>query len=100
MPPPAFKEGDTLFHRFNRDLGPGVVKRVVGRRLVVFFPKTGEKLTLAADDSALKPLLPGASAIPEDPLERLKALDPDRAASFRNRLDGVLLSRVRQAKGL
>ena len=50
----------------------------MGRRLVVFFPKTGEKLTLAADDSALKPLPPGARAIPEDPLERLKALDPDR----------------------
>ena len=35
-----------------------------------------------------------------DPVERLAGLDVDRAAAFRNRLDGLFLQRMRQAKGL
>ena len=38
--------------------------------------------------------------LPADPLERLGALQVDRGAAFRNRLDGVLLSRTRTARGL
>ncbi len=50
------RKGDTLFHRFNPDLGPGRVEEIAGRRLVVRFPKSGTVLTLAADDSALRPV--------------------------------------------
>jgi ATP-dependent helicase HepA len=135
---PAFRENDKLFHKFNPDLGPGRVEKVEGRRIVVYFPEAETRLTLAADDKALR-LLPlgagqkarlegeegevlvasiGASgarladgrtvdpvllwplAPPDDPIERLAALQTDRAASFRNRLDGLLLAEVRQATGL
>ncbi len=39
-------------------------------------------------------------APPDDPVDRLGALQTDRAAAFRNRLDGLLLTEVRQARGL
>ena len=135
---PAFRENDKLFHKFNPDLGPGRVERVDGRRIVVFFPASETRLTLAADDTALRPLPLGAGqrarlegeegevlvaaigpygvrladgrtvdpvlvwplAPPDDPVERLAALQTDRAAAFRNRLDGLLLAEVRQAAGL
>ncbi|MFI5181966.1 MAG: SNF2-related protein [Thermoanaerobaculia bacterium] len=132
------RKGDVLFHRFNLDLGPGRVESVTGRHLVVHFPKTGSRLTLAADDAALRPVVftagqgvtvgfGGEPAIlgaihqgmavlsdgrrvsqagiwppepPSDPLERLAALDVDGATAFVNRLDGLLLESVRQARGL
>ncbi len=135
---PAFRENDKLFHKFNPDLGPGLVEKVEGRRIVVFFPAAGTRLTLAADDTALRPLPLGAGqkarlegeegevlvaviepsgvrladgrtvnplllwplAPPDDPVERLAALQTDRAAAFRNRLDGLLLAEIRQATGL
>jgi ATP-dependent helicase HepA len=135
---PAFRENDKLFHKFNSDLGPGRVEKVEGRRLVVYFPTPDTRLTLAADDKALRPLplaagrkarlegeegevlvdaigLSGARladgrivdpsllwplAPPDDPVERLAALQTDRAAAFRNRLDGLLLAETRQAAGL
>ncbi len=135
---PAFRENDKLFHKFNSDLGPGRVEKVEGRRVVVFFPATETRLTLAADDKALRPLPLGAGqkarlegeegevivdaigpsgvrladgrtvdpvllwplAPPDDPVERLAALQTDRAAAFRNRLDGLRLSEIRQAAGL
>ena len=138
MTPTTFRKGDTLFHRFNLDLGPGRVEEAGGRRLVVYFPKTGERLTLAAADKALRPApvvrgqrvraggeerettvrdvdagvasladgrkMPVAdlwpAGIPSDPLERLASLEPDRAAAFVNRLDGLVLERTRQARGL
>ncbi|HQR47205.1 MAG TPA: SNF2-related protein, partial [Thermoanaerobaculia bacterium] len=53
---PRLTRGDTLFHRFNADLGPGRVEEVDGRRVVVRFPRTGAVLTLAADDAALRPV--------------------------------------------
>ncbi|HSB36903.1 MAG TPA: hypothetical protein VLH41_08490, partial [Thermoanaerobaculia bacterium] len=118
MTPTPFRKGDTLFHRFNLDLGPGRVEEAEGRRLVVFFPKSGERLTLAAADKALRPApivrgqrvraapeepetivrgveggiasladgraVPVAelwpAGAPSDPLERLAALEADRAA--------------------
>ena len=130
------RKGDTLFHRFNPDLGPGRVEEIAGRRLVVRFPKSGTVLTLAADDSALRPVtfepgqrvrIGGEAAIlstlfadeallvdgrrvprddlwpfepPNDPLERLAALDVDGAAAFVHRLDGLFLEGIRQARGL
>ena len=135
---PSFRENDKLFHKFNADLGPGRVEKVDGRRIVVFFPAKETRLTLAADDTALRPLPLGAGqkarlegeegevlvaaigasgvrltdgrtvdpvllwplAPPDDPVERLAALQTDRAAAFRNRLDGLLLAEIRQATGL
>ncbi len=137
-PVPAFRDHDKLFHKFNPDLGPGRVEQVDGRRIVVYFPAADTRLTLAADDSALRPMpvragqkarLEGeeqevlvdevsadrvrladgrvvAAALlwplapPDDPVDRLGALQTDRAAAFRNRLDGLLLTEVRQARGL
>lgn len=137
-PVPAFREHDKLFHKFNPDLGPGRVEQIDGRRIVVWFPAAETRLTLAADDNALRamPLLAGQKArlegeeepvvvdevggetarlvdgrvvptpllwplaAPDDPVDRLGALQTDRAAAFRNRLDGLLLSEVRQARGL
>jgi ATP-dependent helicase HepA len=137
-PVPAFRVDDKLFHKFNPDLGPGRVEKVDGRRIVVFFPAADTRLTLAADDHALRPMplragqkarLEGEEeavvvddagaetarladgrtvksallwplAPPDDPVERLGAFQTDRAAGFRNRLDGLLLSEVRQARGL
>ena len=141
----TFQKRDLLVHRFNPDLGPGRVEAVEGRRLTVSFPNAGQRLVLAAADTALRPLLlpPGIRVrveatkeesriaerlepsgegathvyrladgrevtareiwpleLPDDPLERLAALELDRAAAFRNRLDGLLLQRTRQAQGL
>jgi ATP-dependent helicase HepA len=137
-PVPAFREHDKLFHKYNPDLGPGRVEQVEGRRVVVYFPAADTRLTLAADDSALRPMplregqkarLEGEEppvvvdaigagtsrladgrvvashllwplAPPDEPLDRLCALQVDRAAAFRNRVDGLLLSEIRQARGL
>jgi ATP-dependent helicase HepA len=137
-PVPAFRENDKLIHKFNPDLGPGRVEKVDGRRIVVFFPAAETRLTLAADDKALRPLPIGAGqkarlegeegevvvdaigafgvrladgrtvdpvllwplAAPDDPVERLAVLQTDRAAAFRNRLDGLRLSEIREAAGL
>ncbi len=134
----AFRENDKLFHKFNRDLGPGRVERVDGRRIVVFFPAAETRLTLAASDKALRPLPLGVGqkarlegeegevvvdaigpsgarladgrtvdpallwplAPPDDLVERLAALQTDRAAALRNRLDGLRLSEIREAAGL
>jgi ATP-dependent helicase HepA len=49
--------GDRLFHRFNPELGPGVVRSAEGRTVEVEFPRTGARLRLAADTEALEPLL-------------------------------------------
>ena len=133
--------GTKVLHKYNRDLGPGRVEEVAARRVVVFFPRSGERLTFGAGDTGLKPLelsagrdarieetdeivtlasrpkSPGTSwlttdgrlieegllwpaEIPQDPVERLAGLDVDRAAAFRSRVDGLFLSRMRQAKGL
>ena len=139
-PTGAPRIGTKVLHKYNRDLGPGRVEEAAARRVVVFFPRTGERLTFGAGDTGLKPLelSPGRDArveetgeivtlaskergatawtttdgrtieedvlwpaeIPQDPVERLAGLDVDRAAAFRNRLDGLYLQRMRQAKGL
>jgi len=139
-PTGAPRRGTKVLHKYNRDLGPGRVEEVEARRLVVWFPRTEERLTFGAGDPGLKPLELSAgrdarvegtgelvtlaarerdstawtttdgrrieedllwpAEIPQDPVERLAGLDVDRAAAFRNRLDGLLLQRMRQAKGL
>ena len=51
-----WKLGDRLNHRFNRELGPGVVREASDRTLIVDFPETGTTLRLAASSDAIVPL--------------------------------------------
>lgn len=59
-----WKPGDRLSHRHNRELGPGLVLSVAGRRLTVLFPQQGETLQFSTDSDALVPLVlsPGSRA--------------------------------------
>jgi len=52
----TWSPGSRLTHRFNPELGPGLVEAVEGRTLVVRFPNTDTRLRLAADSDALEPL--------------------------------------------
>ncbi len=52
-----FAEGDRLTHRFNPELGPGVVQSITGRTMVVEFPETESVLRLTVGDEALEPLV-------------------------------------------
>ena len=58
------KEGDRVSHRYNQDLGPGLVVAVEGRRTTVLFPENGETLHFAASSDALAKLVlrPGGRA--------------------------------------
>lgn len=69
----TWKTGDRLTHRFNPELGPGLVASVDGRTVVVEFPTTGETLTLAATSDAIRPLVlrPGSPAMLLDSEERV-----------------------------
>ena len=60
----SWAPGDRLTHRFNADLGPGVVESIEGRTLVVGFPEADTVLRLAAGSDALVPLVfaPGVPA--------------------------------------
>ena len=51
-----WEPGDRLTHRFNTDLGPGLVQRVDDRTVVVHFPEADTVLRLAADSDAIAPL--------------------------------------------
>jgi ATP-dependent helicase HepA len=51
-----WKPGDRLTHRFNADLGPGLVTAVEGRTLVVVFPEAETSLRIAAGSDVLRPL--------------------------------------------
>lgn len=51
-----WRPGDRLVHRFNPELGPGLVQKVEGRTLVVVFPQEGTTLRLAINNDALRPL--------------------------------------------
>jgi ATP-dependent helicase HepA len=61
----GWKQGDRLVHRFNPELGPGLVRGVSGRVVEVLFPKDGTVLRLAAASDALEPLTfrPGSRAL-------------------------------------
>ena len=52
----TWSPGSRLTHRFNPELGPGLVEAVEGRTLLVRFPNTDTRLRLAADSDALEPL--------------------------------------------
>ncbi|HYG65601.1 MAG TPA: SNF2-related protein, partial [Thermoanaerobaculia bacterium] len=67
-----WKAGDRLTHRFHAELGPGIVREVRGRSVVVEFPEaaeTGQVLSFAAGSDALIPLVlaPGRRARLEGP---------------------------------
>ena len=71
--------------------------------------KSGETVTvkerqdgglLLADGRLVPELELWPAEIPDDPVERLAAGEVDRAGAFRNRVDGLLLQRERQAGGL
>ena len=68
-----WKPGDRLTHRFNPDLGPGLIESVERRTLVVHFPEADTVLTLAADSDAIAPLrfLAGTPAVIISTLERV-----------------------------
>ena len=52
-----WQPGDRLIHRFNPELGPGVVRSIDGRTVEVEFPRAGSTLRLAAASDALGPLV-------------------------------------------
>ena len=59
-----WKPGDHLRHRFNADLGPGLVLTIEGRSVVVVFPEGQQTLRFALSSDALEPLIfpPGSRA--------------------------------------
>ncbi|MBM63635.1 MAG: hypothetical protein CL484_11885 [Acidobacteria bacterium] len=65
--------GNRLIHRFNPELGPGLITAVEQRTLVVHFPDTDTVLRLAADSDAISPLrfLAGTPAVILSSLERV-----------------------------
>ncbi len=58
----SWEPGDRLTHRFNSDLGPGLIESIDGRTLVVAFPEADTVLRLAASSDALVPLMFAAGA--------------------------------------
>ncbi len=133
-----WKIGSKLIHPFNPELGVGVVRKLDGRFLEVYFPDEGRELTLSpqssgitrlilaagssallldedeevviaealghsyrledgreVEDAALWPLLP-----PDTPLERLATGRLNSVESFRNRVEGLQFSKLREAGGL
>ncbi len=58
----SWKPGHRIRHRFNPDLGPGVVRAIDGRTLLVHFPESDTSLQLAADSDAIEPLRMRAGA--------------------------------------
>src|SRR5262245_38898930 len=57
MPASMWKPGDRLSHRFNPDLGPGEVRQVRGRQVLVHFRAADQTLGFALDADALVPLV-------------------------------------------
>jgi ATP-dependent helicase HepA len=77
----AWRAGELVVHRFNSDLGPGRVEGLAGRHVTIVFPRSQSRLTFAAADTALQPLLlePGA---------RVRVESTGRQAQVVERLDG------------
>ena len=69
----TWKPGDRLTHRFNPDLGPGLIEAVEDRTLVVHFPDVNTVLRLAAESDAICPLrfLAGTPAVILSSLEQV-----------------------------
>src|SRR5436305_14753226 len=55
-PPPMWKPGERVTHRFHSELGTGRIVAVQGRSLKVEFPEAGQELSFAAGTDALVPL--------------------------------------------
>ena len=81
-------------------LGAGQKARLEGEDGEVVVDAIGPSGVRLADGRTVDPVLLWPLAPPDDPVERLAALQTDRAAAFRNRLDGLRLSEIRQAAGL
>lgn len=100
--------GDKILHQFNRELGPGEVRAIEGGRMRIWFPRLDQTLQFALADNAFVPLTISPGADPErwwldfseDVVERLFRGEADSWRAFRNRLDSLRLSRVREADGL
>ncbi len=91
-----WKVGDRIRHRFNHDLGPGLVRAIEGRTIVALFPASDSVLRLAADSDAIEPLplAPGMRVLVVD--SREEAVVAERAAGGRVRLgDGRVLHESR-----
>jgi ATP-dependent helicase HepA len=103
-----FREGDRVLHRFNRELGPGVIESVTESRMTVRFPRSGETLQFSTAASPFVPLLLPPGADPErwlenfqdDMIERLARLEVDDLPDFFNRLEALRLRKLREAEGL
>jgi ATP-dependent helicase HepA len=104
----VFQPGDKVLHKFNPELGPGEVLGVTGERMRIHFPRGGEILEFSLRDHAFSPLVLPEGTDPErwhelfheDLVERLARLETDRLRAWENRLDGLRLSRIREADGL
>lgn len=64
----SWKPGDRLRHRFNPDLGPGLIDTIEGRTLVVHFPESDTSLRISASSDAILPLefVAGSRALMRD----------------------------------
>jgi len=80
----SWRAGDRLTHRFNPDLGPGVVEALAGRTLIVRFAGSAQTLRVAADSPALERFdpRPGARAAlgPEGPVVVVAEFEPSGRA--------------------
>jgi ATP-dependent helicase HepA len=96
----SWSVGDHLTHRFNPELGTGLVAAIEGRVLVVHFPAASTTLRLAGSNDALVPGAEPARLRDRQLLERLAAGDVDEAEDFLTRLDILHLLATREAGGL
>jgi ATP-dependent helicase HepA len=88
-----WKPGDRLSHRYNPDLGPGLVVAQTGRRLLVHFPESDESLRFAADSDALKPLvLTAGSRALYEPDEEVVLIDAQLENELYRLVDGREIS--------
>ena len=100
--------GDKVLHRYNRDLGPGEVVHVDGERVLIHFPNLDDTLEFALENHAFTPLSLPAGTDPdkwhesyhEDMVERLARLETDTLYAWRNRIESLALTKVREAEGL
>ena len=68
--------GQRVLHRFNTDLGIGLIVAVEGRELLVEFPAADTVLRLSAENDALRPLeFPSGSRATLDPDDEVVIVD-------------------------
>lgn len=97
---PAWTVGDRLTHRFNADLGTGVVTAVDGRVITVHFAEAGATLRLAAGSDALVPETAPPRLRDRSLVERLAAGEVDETVDVLTRLEVLHLLAMREADGL